>query len=79
MKPFHESPPEFKCLRGKWNLDFIRTAAAFPKGRHDDEVDMVSGAVQMIAGDDGGDGKTASSQAIVVDVSSMFQVSSSTL
>ena len=63
---------KFFLIRGKWNLDFVRTAAAFPKGRHDDEVDMVSGAVQMIAGDDGGDGKTVSSEAVVMDVSAMF-------
>lgn len=63
---------KFFLVRGKWNLDFIRTAASFPKGRHDDEVDMVSGAVQMMEDDAGGNGKTVSSEAIVVDVSSMF-------
>lgn len=36
-------------VRGKWNRDFIREATAFPKGRHDDVVDMLSGGVQMIA------------------------------
>lgn len=38
-------------VRGKWNRDFIREATAFPKGRHDDMVDMLSGGVQMIAED----------------------------
>jgi predicted phage terminase large subunit-like protein len=38
-----------KLVRGLWNNDFIREAAAFPNGRHDDDVDAVSGAVQMIA------------------------------
>lgn len=38
-----------KLVRGVWNNDFIREAAAFPNGRHDDDVDAVSGAVQMIA------------------------------
>jgi predicted phage terminase large subunit-like protein len=35
-------------VRGAWNQAFIREAAAFPKGRHDDAVDAVSGAVQMM-------------------------------
>lgn len=38
-----------KLVRGTWNLDFIREATSFPKGRHDDDVDTVSGGVQMIA------------------------------
>jgi predicted phage terminase large subunit-like protein len=38
-----------KLVRGPWNLDFIREATSFPKGRHDDDVDTVSGGVQMIA------------------------------
>jgi predicted phage terminase large subunit-like protein len=36
-------------VRGSWNNDFIREASAFPRGRHDDDVDTVSGGVQMIA------------------------------
>jgi predicted phage terminase large subunit-like protein len=35
-------------VRGPWNQAFIREAASFPKGRHDDAVDAVSGAVQMM-------------------------------
>lgn len=35
-------------VRGAWNQAFIREAASFPKGRHDDAVDAVSGAVQMM-------------------------------
>lgn len=38
-----------KLVRGAWNLEFLREAAAFPQGRHDDDVDSVSGGVQMIA------------------------------
>jgi predicted phage terminase large subunit-like protein len=38
-----------KLVRGVWNNDFIREATAFPRGRHDDDVDTVSGGVQMIA------------------------------
>ncbi len=60
-----------KLVRGPWNLDFIREATSFPKGRHDDDVDTVSGGVQMIA-EDGGDQKTASAEAIVVDAEQLF-------
>ena len=38
-----------KVVRANWNNDFIREATAFPRGRHDDDVDSVSGAMQMIA------------------------------
>ncbi len=34
---------------GNWNRDFIDEALAFPRGAHDDQVDAVSGAVQMLA------------------------------
>jgi predicted phage terminase large subunit-like protein len=61
-----------KLWRGAWNRDFLREATSFPKGRHDDDVDTVSGGVQMIA-EDGGDQKTASSEAVVVSIESMFQ------
>jgi predicted phage terminase large subunit-like protein len=37
-----------KLVRMAWNTDFIREAAGFPTGRHDDDVDTVSGGVQMI-------------------------------
>ena len=60
-----------KLVRGPWNLDFIREATSFPKGRHDDDVDTVSGGVQMIA-EDGGS-KTASAEAIVVTAESLFE------
>jgi predicted phage terminase large subunit-like protein len=36
-------------VRGQWNKTFIRQAASFPTGRHDDMVDFVSGSVQMMA------------------------------
>jgi predicted phage terminase large subunit-like protein len=61
-------------VRGTWNRELIRIAAAFPKGRHDDEVDMISGAVQMIAEDNVGNKKTASAVAVVVDAESLFGV-----
>ena len=60
-----------KLVRGPWNLDFIREATSFPKGRHDDDVDTVSGGVQMIA-DDGGDQKPATAPAVVVSAEEMF-------
>ncbi|HZM24999.1 MAG TPA: terminase family protein [Anaerolineales bacterium] len=63
-----------KLVRGPWNLDFIRESTSFPKGRRDDDVDTTSGGVQMIA-EDGGTGKTASSEAIVVTAESLFEMS----
>lgn len=60
-----------KLVRGLWNLDFVRVASAFPNGRHDDDVDSVSGGVAMIAGD-GASLKTASSEAVVVSAESLF-------
>jgi len=60
-----------KLVRGPWNLDFIREATSFPKGRHDDDVDTVSGGVQMIA-EDGGNQKSATAEAIVVSAEEMF-------
>jgi len=62
-----------KLVRGPWNLDFIREATSFPKGRHDDDVDSVSGGVQMIA-EDGGDQKTASAKVVVVNAEELFPV-----
>lgn len=38
-----------KLVRGAWNQAFIREATAFPKGKHDDQVDSASGGLQMIA------------------------------
>jgi predicted phage terminase large subunit-like protein len=38
-----------RFLRGRWVDEFIDEAAAFPLGAHDDQVDAVSLAVQMIA------------------------------
>ena len=64
-----------KLWRGLWNLDFIREATSFPKGRKDDDVDTVSGGVQMIAEDVSGNGRTVSSEAIVVTAESLFEVS----
>jgi len=33
-----------KLLRAPWNDDFLRILENFPAGRHDDEVDALSGA-----------------------------------
>jgi predicted phage terminase large subunit-like protein len=40
-------------VRGAWNQSFVREAASFPKGRHDDAIDAVSGAFQMMEEMDG--------------------------
>jgi len=61
-----------KLVRGPWTLDFIREATSFPKGRHDDDVDSVSGGIEMIA-EDGGSNKTASAEAIVVTAETLFE------
>lgn len=36
-------------VRGPWNDEFVREALAFPRGQHDDLVDCVSGAWQMLS------------------------------
>ena len=61
-----------RLVRGAWNLSFLRTASSFPNGRHDDEIDTVSGGNQMIADNVSGTGKTASAEAVVVDASQLF-------
>ncbi len=65
-----------KVVRGPWNRTFIRTVSGFPTGRHDDEVDTVSGGVHMIAGNAVGTNKTASSTAIVINADELFAFSS---
>ena len=60
-----------KLVRGLWNLDFVRVAASFPNGRHDDDVDSISGGVEMIAGG-GGVTKTVSSRPILVNANDLF-------
>jgi predicted phage terminase large subunit-like protein len=37
-----------KLVRGNWINDFLDEATSFPNGAHDDQVDAVSGAFQMI-------------------------------
>jgi hypothetical protein len=59
-------------VRGAWNLSFVREAVSFPKGTNDDQVDTASGGNQMIADNVSGAGKTASSQAIVVEAAELF-------
>jgi len=58
-------------VRGPWNKPFIRQAASFPKGRHDDMIDFVSGSVQMMAQDTGSE-KPAASAPVVVDAAALF-------
>ena len=36
-------------VRGPWVADFLNEVCAFPEAEHDDQVDAVSGAVQMLA------------------------------
>lgn len=64
-----------KLVRGPWNLSFMRTAASFPNGRNDDEIDTVSGGNQMIAEDVSGTGHTVSSKAVVVSAEQLFAFS----
>jgi predicted phage terminase large subunit-like protein len=33
---------------GNWIADFIDEATSFPHGQHDDQIDAVSGAFQML-------------------------------
>ena len=35
-------------MRGPWAGDFIEGACRFPQGKHDDQIDAVSLAVQMM-------------------------------
>lgn len=63
---------KFHLVRGAWNLTFKREATSFPKGSNDDQVDSVSGGNQMIADNVSGAGKTASSQAIVVEAAELL-------
>jgi hypothetical protein len=38
-----------RIVRGPWNDDFIRELENFPAGRHDDGVDGLSGAHQILS------------------------------
>ncbi len=40
---------KLKLVRGNWIPDFIDEATSFPNGAHDDQIDSVSGAFQMVA------------------------------
>lgn len=39
-----------KIVRGLWNDEFLRVLENFPAGKHDDEVDGLSGAYEQIGG-----------------------------
>ena len=38
-----------KLVRGRWNKEFLDEIEVFPNGRHDDQVDAVSGGFQKLA------------------------------
>jgi predicted phage terminase large subunit-like protein len=38
-----------KLVRGNWISDFLDEAASFPNGAHDDQIDAISGAFQMMS------------------------------
>ena len=38
-----------KLVRGPWNKEFLDEAEQFPNGKHDDMVDVVSGAIAMLS------------------------------
>lgn len=61
-----------KLVRGAWNLSFLREATAFPNGRHDDEIDTVSGGNQLIAERAGGAGKTVSAPVVMVSAEELM-------
>src|SRR4030095_4341028 len=42
-----------KLVRGEWISDFLDEATSFPHSQHDDQIDSVSGAFQMIASPQG--------------------------
>ena len=37
-----------KIVRGSWNKDFLDEIEIFPRGKHDDTVDVVTGAITML-------------------------------
>ena len=39
-----------KVVRGNWNSDFFDELEAFPNGEHDDQVDTLSGAFDLLRG-----------------------------
>ena len=44
-----------KLVRGLWNDEFLRVLENFPAGNHDDEVDALSGAYEMLRSRGGGE------------------------
>lgn len=38
-----------KLVRGEWLSDFLDEATSFPHGRHDDQIDTISGGFQMLS------------------------------
>lgn len=49
-------------VRGAWNAAFVDECCAFPESTHDDQVDAVSGAVQMLGMAPGAPGVLAEAQ-----------------
>ena len=37
-----------KLVRGPWNAEFLRVLESFPVGKHDDEIDALSGAHSLV-------------------------------
>ena len=60
-----------RLVRGAWNQAFIAEALSFPRGAHDDQIDTVSGGLQMIS-DDAGDGAVVVTEPQVVMADSLF-------
>lgn len=42
-----------KLVRGEWISDFLDEATSFPHGQHDDQIDSISGAFQMVTENQG--------------------------
>jgi len=61
-----------KVKRGAWTTEFIREALLFPDGKNDDQVDTVTGGLQMIAEMAVGDHKPAAAPARAVSADQFF-------
>jgi predicted phage terminase large subunit-like protein len=42
-----------KLVRGPWNDAFLEEAATFPSGRHDDQIDCLSNAINHLTANRG--------------------------
>ncbi len=64
-----------KIIRGRWNDEFIHILENFPEGKHDDEVDALSGAHAMLGSSRGGKGYKRIETHSKRDESGCFRVS----